>query len=201
MADAIIHRGPDDDGYLEQPGIGLANRRLSIVGLADGKQPSTTRIARSPPSSTANSSIIRKSKQQLEAKGHRFATHCDTELIPHLWEDHQEDMFAICAASSRWHASIERRRRLILARDRFGICPLFWTRRTAATAIGSCSPRKSRPCSPPAWCPPGPTCAASIRCSISSRSPASRPASKGSTRSAPGRYLKINLGQMARQPR
>ena len=39
MADAIVHRGPDDDGYLEEPGIGLANRRLSIVGLADGKQP------------------------------------------------------------------------------------------------------------------------------------------------------------------
>src|SRR5262249_31546143 len=39
MADAITHRGPDEDGYLEEPGVGLANRRLSIVGLFDGKQP------------------------------------------------------------------------------------------------------------------------------------------------------------------
>src|SRR5262245_28895701 len=39
MADAIVHRGPDEDGYFEEPGLGLANRRLSIVGLADGKQP------------------------------------------------------------------------------------------------------------------------------------------------------------------
>ncbi|MBO0698439.1 MAG: asparagine synthase (glutamine-hydrolyzing) [Zavarzinella sp.] len=127
MADAIVHRGPDDDGYLDLPQLGLANRRLSIVGLADGKQP----IANEDRSvwCVFNGEFfdypeVRKS---LEAKGHRFRTSTDTELIPHLWEDHGERMlehlkgqFAFCVYDSRRNVAF-------LARDRFGICPLYWT--------------------------------------------------------------------------
>src|SRR5439155_9023425 len=84
MADAIIHRGPDEDGYLERPGLGFANRRLSIVGLLDGQQP----IYNEDRSVVCiyNGEIFDypETKTRLEAKGHRFATHCDTELIPHL---------------------------------------------------------------------------------------------------------------------
>src|ERR1700693_5751934 len=92
MADAIIHRGPDDDGYFETPGLGLANRRLSIVGLADGKQPLYNEDRTIAAVFNGEFFDYPEIKHQLEAKGHRFATHCDTELIPHLWEDHQEDM-------------------------------------------------------------------------------------------------------------
>jgi asparagine synthase (glutamine-hydrolysing) len=127
MADALVHRGPDDDGYLELPHLGLANRRLSIVGLADGKQP----IANEDWTvwCVFNGEFFEypEKRAELEAKGHRFRTHTDTELIPHLWEDHGEGMldhlrgqFAFCVYDSR-------RETLLLARDRFGICPLFWT--------------------------------------------------------------------------
>ena len=132
MADAIVHRGPDEDGYLEAPGIGLANRRLSIVGLHDGKQPITNEDGSVVTVYNGEFFDYPERKAALEAKGHRFRTHCDTELIPHLWEDHQEDMlprlhgqFALCL----WD---QKRRHLVLARDRFGICPLYYTRRSDA---------------------------------------------------------------------
>ena len=67
-------------------------------------------------------------REELAAKGHRFVTHCDTEIIPHLWEDHREatweqlrGQFAIAL----WDV---RQRQLHLGRDRFGIAPLFWSR-------------------------------------------------------------------------
>jgi len=69
-------------------------------------------------------------KARLESKGHRFATHCDTEVIPHLWEDHAEDMFEHMRGQFAFALWDQRRHLLLLARDRFGICPLYWTRQT-----------------------------------------------------------------------
>ena len=90
MADAIVHRGPDEDGYFQQDGVALANRRLSIVGLADGRQP----IANEDQTvwTVYNGELFDypEMRADLEARGHRFRTHTDTELIPHLWEDHGE---------------------------------------------------------------------------------------------------------------
>src|SRR5262249_29732077 len=76
MADAIVHRGPDEDGYLELPGLGFANRRLSIVGLHDGKQP--IRNEDGTVSVVFNGELFDypEMKAELEAKGHRFRTHC-----------------------------------------------------------------------------------------------------------------------------
>src|SRR5438132_1384838 len=93
MAKALFHRGPDEDGFLEQPGLGLASRRLSIIGLADGRQPISNEDGSI--SVVFNGELFEypEIKAVLEAKGHHFATHCDTELIPHLWEDHSEGMF------------------------------------------------------------------------------------------------------------
>ncbi|HKB42546.1 MAG TPA: asparagine synthase (glutamine-hydrolyzing) [Gemmataceae bacterium] len=128
MAAALLHRGPDEDGFLERPGLGLASRRLSIVGLADGRQP-VTNEDRSV-FVVFNGEIFEypELRAELEGHGHRFRTHTDTEVIPHLWEDHQEGMFERLRgqfAIALWDAG---RQRLILARDRLGICPLFWTR-------------------------------------------------------------------------
>jgi asparagine synthase (glutamine-hydrolysing) len=67
-------------------------------------------------------------RARLVARGHRLVTHCDAEIVPHLWEEYQEEMFDHLHgqfAFALWDAT---GRRLILARDRFGICPLFWTR-------------------------------------------------------------------------
>lgn len=128
MADAIVHRGPDEDGYLEQPGLALANRRLSIVGLADGRQPIRNEDGSVVVVFNGELFDYPEMKAELEAKGHRFRTHCDTEIIPHRWEDHQEGMFDHLRGQFAIALWDERRQRLILARDRFGICPLYWSR-------------------------------------------------------------------------
>lgn len=128
MADALFHRGPDEDGYLREPGVDFASRRLSIVGLADGRQPISNEDGAI--SVVYNGELFEypEMRARLEARGHRFATHCDTELIPHLWEDHAEGMFEHLRGQFALALWDRRRREVILARDRFGICPLFWTR-------------------------------------------------------------------------
>jgi asparagine synthase (glutamine-hydrolysing) len=132
MAAALVHRGPDEDGFLEAPGLGLVSRRLSIVGLADGRQP----IANEDGTVLVvfNGEIFEypELRADLERRGHRFATHCDTEVIPHLWEERGEGMFDALRgqfALALWDA---RRQQLLLARDRLGICPLYWARRADA---------------------------------------------------------------------
>ncbi len=127
MAQAIYHRGPDEDGYLERPGLHLANRRLSIVGLADGQQPISNEDKTVWTVFNGEFFDYKEKRAALEAKGHVFRTHTDTELIPHMWEDHGADMlqhlkgqFAICVWDSRTNE-------VLLARDRAGICPLFYT--------------------------------------------------------------------------
>jgi asparagine synthase (glutamine-hydrolysing) len=127
MARAIVHRGPDEDGFLERSGLHLASRRLSIVGLADGRQPITNEDRTVWTVFNGELYNYADKRPELEAKGHVFRTHTDTELIPHLWEEHREAMFdhlkgqfAICLWDSRTNE-------VILARDRPGICPLFYT--------------------------------------------------------------------------
>jgi asparagine synthase (glutamine-hydrolysing) len=128
MTRAIVHRGPDEEGYFERPGLVLGSRRLSIVGLADGQQP----VANEDRSVFAvfNGEFFDYLKERagLEARGHRLVTHCDTEIIPHLWEESQEGMFERLRGQFALALWDEHRRRLILGRDRFGICPLYWTR-------------------------------------------------------------------------
>ena len=126
MAHAIIHRGPDEDGFLERDGLHLASRRLSIVGLADGKQPISNEDGTVWTIFNGELFDYPEKRKALEAKGHVFRTHTDTELIPQLWEEYREKMFdhlrgqyAFCLWDSRSHE-------FILARDRAGICPLFY---------------------------------------------------------------------------
>src|SRR5947208_2470393 len=126
MADAIAHRGPDEDGYLEEPGVGLANRRLSIVGLYDGKQPIWNEDRSVVTVFNGEFFDYPEVKAKLEAKGHVFRTHCDTELIPHLWEDYQEEMFQHLKGQFAIALWDRKRHCVILARDHFGICPLFF---------------------------------------------------------------------------
>lgn len=130
MAQAIVHRGPDEDGFLERPGLAFANRRLSIVGLKDGRQP----IANEDGSVSVvfNGELFDypEMKAELTAHGHQFRTHCDTEIIPHRWEDHQEEMFAHLRGQFAIALYDSQRQRIVLGRDRFGICPLYWTRVT-----------------------------------------------------------------------
>lgn len=134
MADAIVHRGPDEDGYFEQPGLGLANRRLSIVGLADGRQPFFNEDRSVAVVFNGELFDYPEIKKRLEDRGHRFASHCDTEVVPHLWEDLHEDLFTHLRGQFALALWDFKKRLLILARDRFGICPLYWTRQRKAGA-------------------------------------------------------------------
>ena len=128
MTKAIIHRGPDEEGYFRRPGVVLGSRRLSIVGLADGQQP----VANEDRSVSVvyNGELFDypEKRAELEARGHRLITHCDTEIIPHLWEETQEGMFERLRGQFALALWDERNHRLVLGRDRFGICPLYWTR-------------------------------------------------------------------------
>jgi asparagine synthase (glutamine-hydrolysing) len=128
MAEAIVHRGPDEDGFLERPGLAFASRRLSIVGLADGRQPIANENEDVFVVYNGELFDYPERRALLEGRGHHFRTHCDTELIPHLWEDHREAVFEHLRgqfALALWDA---RQRQVILARDRFGICPLYYAR-------------------------------------------------------------------------
>lgn len=137
MADAIVHRGPDEDGYFQDAGISLANRRLSIVGLFDGKQPISNEDGSISVVFNGELFDYPEQRQKLEAKGHRFRTHCDTELFPHLWEEYGDDMFAHLHGQYAVALWDSRQERLILARDRFGVCPLYWSRQGDWLLFGS----------------------------------------------------------------
>lgn len=128
MADAIVHRGPDEDGFLERPGIGFANRRLSIVGLADGRQPISNEDGAISVVFNGEFFDYPERKADLERRGHTFHTHCDTELIPHFYEEQGEGMFESLRGQFAIALWDSRGQKVILARDRFGICPLYWTR-------------------------------------------------------------------------
>jgi asparagine synthase (glutamine-hydrolysing) len=128
MAQALVHRGPDEVGYFVRPGVAMASRRLSIVGLADGQQPMTNEERNAFVVFNGELFDHVEKRAELAARGHQLVTHCDTEVIPHMWEENQEGMFERLRgqfAIALWDV---RRHELILGRDRFGIAPLYWTR-------------------------------------------------------------------------
>ncbi|MFZ0503982.1 MAG: asparagine synthase (glutamine-hydrolyzing) [Chthoniobacterales bacterium] len=128
MTRAIIHRGPDEEGYFQRPGLALGSRRLSIVGLADGQQPVTNEDRTVHVVFNGEFFDFQERRAELQAKGHRLVTHCDTEIIPHFWEEAQEKMFKSFQGQFAFALWDDRRRCLVLGRDRFGISPLYWTR-------------------------------------------------------------------------
>ncbi|MFL6520325.1 MAG: asparagine synthase (glutamine-hydrolyzing) [Chthoniobacterales bacterium] len=128
MSRALLHRGPDEEGFLIRPGLGLASRRLSIVGLADGQQPIFNEDRNVVVVFNGELFDYVERRDELRARGHRFVTHCDTEIIPHMWEDHGDQTWERLRGQFAIALWDERRQQLQLGRDRFGIAPLFWTR-------------------------------------------------------------------------
>jgi asparagine synthase (glutamine-hydrolysing) len=126
MRDLLRHRGPDDAGTWIEDGVGLGHRRLSIVDVAGGHQP----MASEDESAWLvfngeiyNHPVLRPS---LEARGHRYRTRCDAETILHLYEEDGERCVERLHGMFAFAIWDRRRRRLMLARDRLGIKPLYY---------------------------------------------------------------------------
>ena len=128
MARALVHRGPDEEGFLQRPGLALASRRLSIVGLADGQQPMANEERNVFVVFNGELFDHVERRAELVGRGHRLVTHCDTEIIPHLYEDHQDGVWERLRGQFAIALWDERKRQLQLGRDRFGIAPLYWSR-------------------------------------------------------------------------
>jgi asparagine synthase (glutamine-hydrolysing) len=126
MLSSLVHRGPDDEGqYLEGP-IALGSRRLSIIDVQGGHQPISNEDRTVWVVLNGEIYNFRELRHELELKGHAFATRTDTEVIVHAYEEWGDDcvtrlngIFGVAV----WDA---RRRRLLLARDHFGVKPLYY---------------------------------------------------------------------------
>ncbi len=139
MGAALSHRGPDGTGsYVDlSTGIGLVHRRLSIIDLEGGRQPMANEDDSVHVAFNGEIFNYVELGRELSARGHRFRTRSDTEVLVHLYEDLGDDFvhrlngqFAIAL----WDA---RRRRLLLARDRPGILPLYYHERPGELLFGS----------------------------------------------------------------
>jgi len=128
MSRAIIHRGPDEEGFLRRPGVTLVSRRLSIVGVVDGQQPMCNEDKTAYTVFNGEFFDFPEKRAELVSGGHHLHTHCDTEIIPHLWEESHEGMFARMRGQFALALYDVQRHQVTLGRDRFGISPLYWTR-------------------------------------------------------------------------
>jgi asparagine synthase (glutamine-hydrolysing) len=126
MRDTLVHRGPDGAGLFVDGPVGLGHRRLSIVDVAHGAQPMTTDDGRS--TIVYNGEVFNHPElmAQLQSTGVSYHTHCDTETVLHLYARHGRDFVQHCRgmfAIAIWDRSD---RTLTLARDRFGVKPLYY---------------------------------------------------------------------------
>jgi asparagine synthase (glutamine-hydrolysing) len=126
MAAVIRHRGPDGYGFYADPDAGLAHVRLSIIDLAGGAQPLTNEDGSLV--ITYNGEVYNyvELMSELQRAGHQFKTRCDTEVVVHAWEQWGPAMFE--RLNGQWAFAIYDRRThtTILARDRFGVRPLYY---------------------------------------------------------------------------
>lgn len=137
MARALTHRGPDDAGFLFAPGIGLAHRRLSIVGVDNGRQPVFNEDRSVAVICNGELFDFPEQRAALEAKGHVFSTDSDSELVVHLYEEYGEGLFPHLNGQFAFVLVDFVRRCVLLARDRVGICPLFVSRQGNQLYFGS----------------------------------------------------------------
>lgn len=137
--DAVAHRGPDDrQTWIDASGrIGLAHARLGIIDVEGGRQPLHSEDGAIHAAVNGEFYGFEPIRAELIARGHRFATRSDSEIVVHLYEEHGDD----CVRHLRGEFSVvlwdARARRLIAVRDRFGIKPLFYSDTAGSLILAS----------------------------------------------------------------
>ena len=133
MRDVITHRGPDDEGIFIDGRVGLGHRRLSIVDVAAGHQPMSNEDGSLY--ITYNGEVYNHAdfREILEARGHVYQTHCDTETILHLYEEYGESCVEHLRGMFAFAIWDRNKRELFISRDRLGVKPLYYVH----TADGS----------------------------------------------------------------
>src|SRR5688572_27830802 len=126
MRDVLRHRGPDEAGIFIDGNVGLGHRRLSIVDLKSGQQPMATADGRYV--ITYNGEIYNHQdhRPELESKGHKFRTNCDTEAILYLYREYGDQCVHKLRGMFAFGVWDKERRELFVARDRLGVKPLYY---------------------------------------------------------------------------
>ncbi len=137
MVEALRHRGPDGDAVKRIGPVTLAHTRLAIIDVAGGDQPLVSEDGQT--TLIANGEIYNHAylRAGLESRGHRFATHSDSEAILHAYEEHGPDCVERLNGIFAFALWDEGRRRLVAARDEFGVKPLYWCSDGRRVAVAS----------------------------------------------------------------
>lgn len=126
MLEALAHRGPDGRGQFIDPYAGLGSTRLAIIDVAGGRMPIENEDGRLVAVLNGELYDYREHRQRLLAAGHRLTNSSDSEILPHLYEDHGPEMVARLTGMFAFAIFDQAARRLLLARDRMGIKPLHY---------------------------------------------------------------------------
>jgi asparagine synthase (glutamine-hydrolysing) len=137
MCRVIVHRGPDDEGFYFAPRAALGIRRLSIIDLDTGHQPVLNEDGSIAVVLNGEIYNYRELRHKLEANGHRFSTSGDTETIVHLYEDYGDEVVQHLRGMFCFALWDNQRQRLLLARDRIGIKPVYYAQQDGMLTFGS----------------------------------------------------------------
>lgn len=137
MGELIQHRGPDGEGYHVDSWFSVGNRRLSIVDPAGGRQPIYNETESVVVVANCEIYNFKALKFELEKKGHKFSTNCDTEVIVHGYEEFGLELFSKLEGCFSIAITDTENKRMILARDRYGINPLFYKSNSSSMSFAS----------------------------------------------------------------
>ncbi|PYU96293.1 MAG: asparagine synthase (glutamine-hydrolyzing) [Acidobacteria bacterium] len=137
MSDTLTHRGPDDEGFFVDQNVGLAMRRLNVIDLVTGHQPISNEDGSVWIVFNGEIYNFPELRRELESKGHRFSTNTDTETIVHAYEEYGEDCVKKLNGMFAFAIWDQRLRKLMLARDRLGVKPVYYFLNERALVFGS----------------------------------------------------------------